>query len=485
MGNSMSVLGDNVSNVNTLAFKASRSTFQDVLSQSVSTAAGSAQVGRGVTLSTVDGIFAQGSFESTTNPTDLAIGGQGFFMLRAGDSAEAGMYTRAGEFRFDQEGYLTSPMGYFVQGWSVDSYTGERQGTIGDIYLGKSSPPVATQRVQAIVNLDSRVAANGDGISLFDAWNGTNIAAIPPSPPIDSANYSYTSAMKVYDAMGASHDITVYFSRTQVDNQWQFLVACDPSEDVRALSPGDDNYDPLGGARVDYQNHEGAGALMYGMINFSTKGDITAISAWNVPSDGDVGDLADPFNPFRVSLDPTQRHYSFATNFTGDENNNPIELNLGAQYSGGGTSDAFSPQALASTQYANASTTIYQDQNGYASGFLQSVSVDTDGVITGHFSNGQVLKKGQVALASFNNLAGLKKEGGNIFTQTTDSGAPVTGAPGTNGLGSIAPNSLEQSNVDLGNEFVKLITTQRGFQANSKIITTTDEMLADLINIKR
>jgi len=145
----------------------------------------------------------------------------------------------------------------------------------------------------------------------------------------------------------------------------------------------------------------------------------------------------------------------------------------------------FAPEALASTQYANSSTTIFQDQDGFAAGFLQSVAVDTGGIITGNYSNGQVLKKAQVALASFNNMAGLSKEGGNVFRETTESGAPVTGAPGTNGLGSIAPNSLEQSNVDLGTEFVKLITTQRGFQANSKIITTTDEMLADLINIKR
>jgi len=148
-------------------------------------------------------------------------------------------------------------------------------------------------------------------------------------------------------------------------------------------------------------------------------------------------------------------------------------------------SATFDNEALASTQYANSSTTIYQDQDGYASGFLQSVSVDTEGVITGHYSNGQVLKKAQVALATFNSLHGLYKKGGNIFEETTESGAPITGAPQTNGLGSIAPNALEMSNVDLGNEFVKLITVQRGFQANSKIITTTDEMLADLINIKR
>jgi flagellar hook protein FlgE len=149
------------------------------------------------------------------------------------------------------------------------------------------------------------------------------------------------------------------------------------------------------------------------------------------------------------------------------------------------TSLAFSTEALSTTQYANGSTTIFQDQDGFAAGFLQSVSVDTSGIITGNYSNGQVLEKAQVALASFNNQAGLRKEGGNVFRQTTGSGAPITGAPGANGLGSISPNSLEQSNVDLGAEFVKLITTQRGFQANSKIITTTDEMLQDLINIKR
>ncbi|HET97865.1 MAG TPA: flagellar hook-basal body complex protein, partial [Desulfurivibrio alkaliphilus] len=145
----------------------------------------------------------------------------------------------------------------------------------------------------------------------------------------------------------------------------------------------------------------------------------------------------------------------------------------------------FETEAMSTTQYANSSTTIYQDQDGFAAGFLQSVSVDTAGIITGNYSNGQVLMRAQVALANFANLQGLHKVGGNIFRTTTASGAPVTGQPGTNGLGSISPNSLEQSNVDLGTEFVKLITTQRGFQANSKIITTTDEMLNDLINIKR
>ena len=762
LGNSMSVIGDNVSNVNTVAFKASRATFQDVLSQQVSTAAGSSQIGRGVTLSAVDGIFAQGSFESSSTPTDMAIGGDGFFMLRAATSAEADNYSRAGEFRFDKDGNLINPSGYFVQGWTLDTTTGERQGTIGDINLGKSTPPVSTTHVDAIVNVDSRKKNEATEVRLFDAWDGRNAAAVNPTPPIDSTNYEYSSALKVYDSVGASHDITIYFDRTTKDNQWEFLVSCDPTEDLRALSAADQAiYTP--DTRYNYQNHKGAGALMYGVMDFSTSGDITNIDCYKVPPDAEV----DPaLNDNRITLNPADNFYTFPVNFTGDLTNSAVELSFGARYSGqsnpmtqilvsdkGAFSDAtaatpitsdttwdsvydangnviangdqfvfngfthdgtaaatltytvatasttkvqdlltqlettfggsasidasgrirltdnqggdsgmyvssftttaasgadpfgsqinvttskekilstarglttaggvppvinantdwgsvytsggagpvaagntfifngtkpdgtavaaatftvnavmspnnnvqdlldwlettfdaeavvdnagrlvmtdrtadsstyssalsvtsvagtapaifgaaafatipsdanedgsragdivttaFDPEALASTQYANSSTTIFQDQDGYAAGFLQSVSVDTEGVITGHYSNGQVLKKAQVALATFNNLAGLFKEGGNIFRETSESGAPITGAPGTNGLGSIAPNSLEQSNVDIGNEFVKLITTQRGFQANSKIISTTDQMLADLINIKR
>lgn len=788
MGNAMSVLGDNVSNVNTIAFKSSRATFQDVLSQSVATAAGSAQVGRGVTMTTIDGIFAQGSFESTSTATDLAIGGQGFFMLRAPSSAEADMYTRAGEFRFDKEGFLVNPTGNFVQGWTLDTTSGERQGTIGDINLGKTTPPVQTSSIQVIANVDSRKNNETTEQRLFDAWNGTNPSLPVPASPIDANAYEYTTAIKVYDSVGASHDLSVFFDRTTKDNQWEFLVTCEPSEDQRVLSTGRDVAGTLDGSNdeasiyspdttYNYENHKGAGALLYGVIDFSTSGAISNIRAWNVPPDGAV----DPAqNTNLLTLGNTDQYYSFAANFTGDTTNQMIALNLGARYSGqptsvsqvlvsgspayassgtttpitketlwssvydstgtlvsipstvnfagydnngtavngnytlavgdnvqdlltaidtvfgststidssgririsdntggasalavtifnfstgvnpfgdsdvasntfnitttkrqvisttravtsaGGTtpinegtpltnvfdgsgnaltatdaltftglrgdstpviatftastsfgppltapnspptmqdllswleeqfdaeasvdgagrlvltdrvadevaasgyhsllaitgvstpasgsrpfsvlpadgfttiaadtsgedgsltgglmSIAFNTEALSTTQYANSSTTIFQDQNGFAAGFLQSVSVNTNGVITGNYSNGQVLQRAQVALASFNNLAGLSKEGGNIFRETTASGAPITGPPATNGLGTISPNSLEQSNVDLGSEFVKLITTQRGFQANSKIITTTDEMLQDLINIKR
>ncbi|OGR07462.1 MAG: hypothetical protein A2511_12030 [Deltaproteobacteria bacterium RIFOXYD12_FULL_50_9] len=782
MGNAMSVLGDNVANVNTISFKSSRATFQDVLSQSVSTAAGAAQVGRGVTLSTIDGLFAQGSFESSSTPTDMAIGGQGFFMLRQPDSTEAGKYSRAGEFRFDQEGFLVNPVGYYAQGWTLDSTTGERQGTIGDIRIGKNTPPVQTEQVDLIVNVDQREVNEETEIRLFNAWDARNTAAANPTAPIDPKNYEYTSAIKVYDSVGASHDLTIYFDRTTNSNEWEFLVTCVPSEDQRLLDTKEQIiYAP--NSRYNYTEHKGAGALMYGVINFSTSGEISTIDAWDVPPDSEVNPALDDN---RLVIAATDSYYKFAANFTGGPEDASLDLNLGARFSGistdmkqvlvssgvgafsdssaqnrinsetywadvydansngmtvdanpltndifdftgfsndgtevslnyivdetkkvqdllerlgqtfgctatidgdgrlvmtdnqggesamyitdftttwlsgadpfgtnidintskqkvisteramttstgdiptisastdwssvyldaapgpnapvpdgatfcfagtkpdgtsvvdlldpldvlahtftvnaadpdqtntvqdlldflegqfdcdasidnagrllltdwaadtsdrtsllsvtsvvygGGApaifgaaafdtqtadvafedgsrmgdsvSNAFTIEPLSSTQYASSSTTIFQDQDGFSSGFLQSVSVNTAGIITGHYSNGQVLQKAQVGLATFNNVAGLFKDGGNVFSETTDSGAPVTGAPGTNGLGSIAPNSLEQSNVDIGTEFVKLITTQRGFQANSKIISITDEMLADLINIKR
>ncbi|MDO9463100.1 MAG: flagellar hook-basal body complex protein, partial [Deltaproteobacteria bacterium] len=160
MGNAMSVIGDNIANVNTVAFKSSRATFQDVLSQQISTASGSSQVGRGVTLASVSGLFAQGSFESSSQPTDLAIGGNGFFIVRAPGTENNLYYTRAGEFRFDQSGYLVNPAGYVAQGWALDQDTGEVTGTIGDILVPKSSAPVATDAIEVITNLDSRETEN-------------------------------------------------------------------------------------------------------------------------------------------------------------------------------------------------------------------------------------------------------------------------------------------------------------------------------------
>jgi flagellar hook protein FlgE len=178
----------------------------------------------------------------------------------------------------------------------------------------------------------------------------------------------------------------------------------------------------------------------------------------------------------------TEGYYEFQADFLGGTSTEQdIAFNIGTRYNG----TAFAPDSLATTQYASSSTTVFQSADGYGAGALQGVDVDVEGLITGVYSNGQVLPLYRIALAKFQSLQGLHKEGGNLYRATRQSGPATTSLPGTNGLGNIAPNSLEQSNVDIANEFVKMITTQRGFQANSKIITVTDQMLSELINLKR
>jgi flagellar hook protein FlgE len=188
-----------------------------------------------------------------------------------------------------------------------------------------------------------------------------------------------------------------------------------------------------------------------------------------------------------TTLDPdtaghtTEGYYTFLPQFINGSPAAAVQLDFGSRYDG----SSWVNDSLSTSQFARASTTTFQSANGYGAGDLQGVNVDVDGVLTGTYSNGQLIPLYRVSLAKFTNEQGLVKMGGNLFKSTRDSGDAITNRPGSNGLGSIAPNSLEQSNVDMATEFVKMISTQRGFQANSKIITVTDAMLQELINLKR
>jgi flagellar hook protein FlgE len=177
-------------------------------------------------------------------------------------------------------------------------------------------------------------------------------------------------------------------------------------------------------------------------------------------------------------------YFSFTTDFLGGEygvTENAIALDLGAVYKG----TNFVNDSLSTTQYSKSSSTVFQDADGYSAGDLQSVDVASDGILTGIYSNGQLIPLFRVGLAKFLNNYGLSNQGGNLFSETRDSGSAITNIPGENGLGTIAPNSLELSNVDISEEFVSLITNQRGFEANSKTVTTVDAMMQTVIQMKR
>jgi len=454
LGNAMQVIGDNIANVNTVGFKGSTFTFQDLLSQNMFTRAGTSQVGRGTALSDICTNFEQGSFETTGNTTDLAIGGEGFFAVREAGS-ERLFYTRAGNFRFDQNGYLVNPEGYVVQGWAVDG-EGNITGTTRDIALTSfTSQPEATETVTVIANLDKDSTSNID--TLTDGWDATSGGA-----PMSSSAYEYQSTVKVYDALGSTHDVTIYYDKSATASVWEYIITCNPSEDLRAGFAGDAQQGLLGRGTITFSESDGT-------ITGITMDRLTAPDTWSALAPADANN--DGF-------------YEFQADFiggTGADTTQNLALDIGTRWNG----TTFVPSSLATTQFASSSTTVFQTSDGYGAGALQGVDVSVDGLITGSYSNGQVLPLYRLCLAKFQSTTNLKKEGGNLYSETRQSGAATTSLPGTNGLGNIAPNSLEQSNVDIANEFVKMITTQRGFQANSKIITVTDDMLAELINLKR
>ncbi len=250
MGNAMQIVGNNISNVNTVGFKKGASNFADTLSESVATQAGTGQIGRGMSIGSVSKNFDQGSFESTGNTTDLSIGGDGFFVMRQSGS-ENKFYTRAGNFNFDKDGQLINPEGYIVQGWTLDENTGQDTGSIKDIVLSAfTSPPKQTDKITAITNLDAD--ADSKAVVLSNLWDSSN------DPSIDSENFEYQTVVKAYDALGSTHDITIDYDKKS-GTEWEYVVSCNPDEDNRNL----------------VQNTDSKGLLARGTIKFSqSSGDI-------------------------------------------------------------------------------------------------------------------------------------------------------------------------------------------------------------------
>ncbi len=250
MGNAMQVVGNNLSNLNTIGFKKGRTTFADTLYENVATQAGTAQMGRGMAVGDVAQNFGQGSFESTGNTTDLSIGGDGFFIMRQSNS-ENTFYTRAGNFFFDKAGQLVNPEGYIVQGWNLDEDTGEDVGSITDLVLAEfTSPPKKSEEITAITNLDADAASKA--VVLSNVWDSGETTYI------GSGSYEYQTVIKAYDALGSTHDITIFYDK-KTGTEWEYIVTMNPEEDNRNL----------------IQNTDSKGLLARGTITFSqSSGDI-------------------------------------------------------------------------------------------------------------------------------------------------------------------------------------------------------------------
>jgi flagellar hook protein FlgE len=436
---SMGVISNNIANSNTRAFKADRAEFEDLLAVNLNEFS---QLGRGVRLRSITTNFTQGALSHTGGITDMAIQGEGFFVMRTGgaDMGSSGTrtYTRQGTFRFDRDGYISDVHGQKLQGFLADA-DGKLETRMQDMQVSTTSiTPVPTTKVTMNVNLDLREPVL---IEEFD-----------PRKPNETSNYATTVTM--YDNFGQSHQATVYFAKDKDEiNSWNWYATIDGSE-IKGAQPYDELGQPLphviGNGKISFDENGKP------IMNFRTKE--------GKPSFIDVMEQSD----------------AHEIQFANGSAPQKVQFNFGAM-----EDELGKVGKTTSTSLATRSSTLYHSQNGSEAGYLKSLKIDQEGNLRAVYTNGLERRLGAIALATFPSPAGLQKTGQNCYGQTYRSGEPSVGIPQTGTRGSVYSASLEESNVDLASQFVDMITTQRGFQANSKTITTSDSMLEEIIGLKR
>ena len=422
----MDVIGNNISNVNTVAFKSGRVTFKEGFAQMLQGGSrppgdqggiNPIQIGLGMQIGSVDTIFSQGNLETTGLNTDVAIQGDSFFVVRKGNQS---FYTRSGNFQVDADGKLVSPTnGFIVQGRAA--INGVFQDGITDIVLpfGQKTSATATTSVKLGGNIDASATVfdvtDPDGAGpLSGGFNADTRGAA-----INAEAWTETS-ITAYDSLGTKHDVKVYIYKTAA-NAWNWEV-----DQAGLIAAG-----------IPVASISGAGAL-----TFNSDGTLNAASSNTIA-------FAPP------GSDPMSINVDFGTGVNGI------------------------------TQFSSTSTAVLRDQNGYTSGTLQNFSIDRTGIITGSFTNGVNVPLGQIVLADYNNPAGLLRIGDNMYQESGNSGGAVLGFALEGSQSTLTSGALEMSNVDLAQEFTSMIVAQRGFQANGRVITTSDDLLQELVNLKR
>lgn len=410
-GQALGVTADNIANAGTTGFKSSRAEFQDIISKSLKGILGGNQIGRGVKIGAVNPILNQGNIDSTEKVTDLAISGDGYFVLKGSDGET---YTRDGSFHFDREGYLVTNDNQKIQGFTTDDQ-GRIVNKTGDIKFPRALIPAqGTKEVTMELNLDSR----SEGTKKFDSKD-----------PYYTSDYS--TGVEVYDSQGNKHLVTMFFNKT-ADRKWEWRGMVDGKE-VTGGTPGK------------------LSEVLKGQLEFTVDGKLQS-----------------------------QKVLTSNLNFAGGAlQNQEIKINFGDAIADGG-------KGIDGTkQYGKESDMITWRQNGSAAGTITSLSFNDEGVLSAAYSNGETKDLAQVVLAKFENPEALFKMGNNRLRDSRDSGLAAVGQPNRAGRGKIFAKSLERSTVDLASEFVNLIQGQRNFQANAKTITTTDQLLEEVIQLKR
>ncbi len=527
-GEAISVLGNNISNINTVGFKNGRMLFSDVLSSSIGN---NSQVGRGVQIQAVQNNFSQGSFESTENVTDLGIQGDAFFIVK--NPGEAQRYTRAGAFNFDKDKIMVNPDGMQVQGYGVNQATGLNNGALGNIDLTNFATlaPNMTTTLSTRVNLDSTQTIPG-GVASSVTVGGN----LDPAAAIGTT--VGPMATTITDNTGATQNVNLTFTKVATAGtvwSWSADVAgatpatasATGTVDTAAVANSNSSI-TINGTTQPVTFNFASAAPITGIAGASTaavSGTVTApVTAFNTADPVGTSNFSNSMTVYDSQGNPhTVTTYYRKTGVNGWDWHSNVQgatpgtawVDGNMSFSEGGiltNSNVTSPMAGPSattaqnitftgvtnpqpllfdfgvnttTQFASPSLVNSQTQDGYYQGSLAKIQVDDKGYVIGVYSNGQSQKVAQVALARFASTSGLSKVGGTLFEETLASGQALICDAGTPGVGKILSNSLEQSNVDMATQFVKLIQAQRAFSANSKTITTADEMTQELISLKR
>jgi flagellar hook protein FlgE len=382
----LQVTSNNIANANTIGFKSSRAEFSDVFSGDA------AGIGNGVRLTDVRQEFTQGNVEITERQLDLAISGNGFFVVNDGGGL---LYSRVGSFGLDSTGFVENAEGERLQVYPAQTDGTFNTGTLADLQITtETSPPEASTNVAMNINLPADAVA----------------PSVAPFDPNDPQTYSHSTSTIVYDSLGVAHTATYYFSRTGAG--WEVYQSVDGNT-IGAAQPFDFAAD---GTIANPPN----GVLTY--------------PAWD-PGNGSL----------------------------------PITLDL---------------DLAATTQFGSNFVVNNITPDGRSAGRLRNIEIDQTGVVFARFSNGQSIALGKVALANFSNVEGLSKVSDTSYQESFSSGVPTRGEATESNFGLIQSGALENSNVDLTEQLVKMITAQRLFQANAQVIATMDTVTQTIINIR-
>lgn len=441
----MDVIGNNIANVNTVGFKASTATFAETFSQTLSGASSSSdsrggtnpmQVGLGATIASIGVNHTKGSIQRTDVATDLMVDGSGFFMVSNDKNGQNMYYTRAGNFTMDEQGYLVTTNGFFVLDVNKKAI---------QVNMSDTKNATATDRIVVNGNLNVDDTDYTTTVDIYDSLGDIqtmNINFIGPALRTTTP-LTLAAPMDAYDPLNVAPDGTV----TAGARNYSFKKM------TITNSTGTETY-PLPGDNID----------LYAMFNENGEiVDLVSVTAGDDPMTSAITSYNQPMSiavPGATTMNlPVNRSMFFANG------------------------DATKPRIF--TQVSKESDAKGVQLEGISAGSIDTFNISSKGEIIGIYTNGERKVLQVLGLVAFDNPAGLEKIGNNMFRNTPNSGTPKYGAPATGSFGAVTPGALEMSNVDLAAQFTDMITTQRGFQANSRVITTSDEILQELVNLKR